>query len=76
MVLVLLDVNECLSNVTNACEQKCVNYVGSFSCNCETGYALNEDGKSCDGEIDKQSMQTLLLNTLYTAVYIIDVHVP
>ena len=46
---VLLDVNECQSNVTNVCEQTCANAVGSFSCSCNAGFTLNEDGKSCDG---------------------------
>ena len=45
----LLDVNECLGNVTNVCGQNCVNAVGSFSCSCNTGFTLNDDGKSCDG---------------------------
>jgi fibulin 1/2 len=46
------DINECQSNVTNVCEQICVNTVGSFSCSCNAGFILNKDVKSCD-DIDE-----------------------
>ena len=29
------------------CEQVCVNVVGSYACDCEEGYGLNSDGRTC-----------------------------
>ncbi|XP_053372974.1 uncharacterized protein LOC123561094 [Mercenaria mercenaria] len=40
------DDNEC--NVTSVCSQICINTVGSFSCQCNTGYRLAQDGATCD----------------------------
>ncbi len=42
-----LDQNECTNN---PCEQVCVNTDGSFFCLCNVGYALQEDGSSCEGD--------------------------
>ncbi|KAI8519983.1 hypothetical protein Bbelb_032400 [Branchiostoma belcheri] len=44
------DINEC--NTTDSdvqtCAQICVNYPGSFACDCQAGYQLNSDGLDCD----------------------------
>ena len=40
------DVDEC-SLGTDDCEQVCVNVNGSYRCDCEEGYALNSDGRTC-----------------------------
>ncbi|XP_078687900.1 mucin-like protein isoform X2 [Branchiostoma floridae x Branchiostoma belcheri] len=44
------DINEC--NTTDSdvqtCAQICVNYPGSFACDCQAGYQLNSDGLNCD----------------------------
>ena len=42
-----LDRNECATNNGN-CEQICTNTVGSHICSCESGYALNANGQTCD----------------------------
>jgi fibulin 1/2 len=44
------DVNECMNNSTNDCEHNCNNILSSFSCSCNAGFMLNDDGKSCDGQ--------------------------
>ena len=31
------------------CEQICINTIGSFICNCNPGYQLNDDSKTCSG---------------------------
>uniref|UniRef100_A0A8C9YH82 Collagen and calcium binding EGF domains 1 n=1 Tax=Sander lucioperca TaxID=283035 RepID=A0A8C9YH82_SANLU len=42
-----LDINECADKNTTTCSQICVNSVGSYRCECEKGYFLEEDGKTC-----------------------------
>lgn len=43
------DVDECATN-NGGCEQKCVNIVGSWHCECDLdGFALADDNKSCVG---------------------------
>ena len=46
MLPLFLDVNECLDS-DHGCEQICQNSKGSYSCDCEEGYGLNEDSKTC-----------------------------
>ena len=31
------------------CNQNCFNTIGSFTCSCNNGYVLDEDGRSCNG---------------------------
>nr|XP_022323001.1 fibrillin-1-like isoform X2 [Crassostrea virginica] len=40
------DIDECLSGVAG-CSQGCVNREGGFNCECEFGYTLNDDRKTC-----------------------------
>ena len=46
---ILSDVNECTQN-TDGCQQRCVNTPGSIMCECNSGYSLNGDGRTCSGE--------------------------
>ena len=43
------DINECMEEVDN-CVQNCANIVGSFVCNCSSGFLLDDDGYSCNGD--------------------------
>ena len=43
----LLDTNECSSN-NGGCNQTCINEIGSFHCECDIGYTL-DDGLGCTG---------------------------
>ena len=45
-----LDHDECLTS-NHGCQHKCVNEHGSFSCRCDKGYELNNDNKTCSGEM-------------------------
>ena len=42
------DIDEC-SVGTHGCAFNCTNTIGSYSCSCDIGYHLNEDGLQCDG---------------------------
>lgn len=41
-----VDVDECRAPVA-LCAQRCLNTAGSYRCQCDPGYALEPDGKSC-----------------------------
>ncbi|XP_041472640.1 mucin-4-like [Lytechinus variegatus] len=41
------DVNECLSNTTNDCEQNCHNILDGYYCSCDDGFTLSLDERSC-----------------------------
>ncbi|EDV29248.1 uncharacterized protein TRIADDRAFT_19226, partial [Trichoplax adhaerens] len=41
------DFDECASSATNNCQQVCVNTVGGYTCDCQSGYQLNSDGRTC-----------------------------
>lgn len=43
---VLSDLNECTAG-TDGCSQNCVNVDGGFNCECEFGYTLGDDRKTC-----------------------------
>ena len=40
------DIDECAAGVSG-CEQICSNNAGSFNCDCNDGYALKADRKTC-----------------------------
>ncbi|CAM9153638.1 unnamed protein product, partial [Lampetra planeri] len=42
-----VDIDECADKNMTACSQICVNSVGSYRCECDKGYFLEEDGKTC-----------------------------
>ena len=42
-----VDTDECETD-NGGCDQTCTNDDGSFSCACDDGYTLNEDGATCD----------------------------
>ena len=49
-ILPLLLVNECKTN-NGGCEDECVDTLKSYTCLCSTGYALSNDGYSCEGKL-------------------------
>lgn len=42
-------VNECLSNKSDMCSQKCVDLKSGYKCECDTGYKLLDDKVTCTG---------------------------
>uniref|UniRef100_A0A667X6X1 Collagen and calcium binding EGF domains 1 n=1 Tax=Myripristis murdjan TaxID=586833 RepID=A0A667X6X1_9TELE len=42
-----LDIDECADKNMTICSQICINFAGSYRCECEKGYFLEDDGKTC-----------------------------
>ena len=53
--MIISDVNEC-DHGTALCNQRCKNTVGNYSCYCNSGYRLLEDGFTCIGMLDDTCM--------------------
>ena len=50
-MFITLDIDECDEEL-GTCSQSCTNTDGSYTCNCTTGYTLNNDGQTCNGKSD------------------------
>ena len=57
------DLNEC-SAAVDACEQLCINNVGSYTCVCNQGYTRTYDAISCLGVLVRLSIIPLM-STVY-----------
>ena len=44
------DINECIEFPGMCLNGRCKNTVGSYSCRCNQGYALDENGLKCNGK--------------------------
>ena len=44
---IALDIDEC--SVSTPCDQGCTNTMGSFTCSCQAGFDLGDDGRTCNG---------------------------
>ncbi|XP_072517858.1 collagen and calcium-binding EGF domain-containing protein 1 isoform X1 [Salminus brasiliensis] len=42
-----LDIDECASKNETVCSQICINTPGSYRCECEKGFYLEQDGRTC-----------------------------
>ena len=49
--VILPDINECTTD-NGGCNHTCVNEVGSYHCDCDDGFELNEDLHGCSGIYD------------------------
>ena len=47
------DINEC-SMDENSCTDKCINNIGSYTCDCPSGEVLSSDGVTCVGGLALQ----------------------
>ena len=49
-VIFFPDINEC--SVDNGmCDHVCNNHIGGYDCDCTPGYSLDEDGRTCNGNV-------------------------
>ena len=48
LLFLITDINECHFNKGN-CRHNCYNTVGSYYCECNTGYKLHSDNHRCKG---------------------------
>ena len=46
IIIIIIDINEC-QNDNGKCDQICVNEIGSYHCDCRTGYKLDKDEFNC-----------------------------
>ena len=49
IIIIIADINECIGT-RHRC-QICINTPGSYRCNCTPGYTLDEDGRTCHGQL-------------------------
>lgn len=54
------DINECMLS-PSVCEQTCTDVPGSFTCRCLSGFELQSDGISCNGEFSLQSRSVVYM---------------
>lgn len=54
------DINECIEFPGMCLNGRCKNTVGSFSCKCNQGFALDEHGIKCNGELDIYTLLKIL----------------
>lgn len=61
-----LDINECA--MQGICDNgRCVNAQGGFKCECNQGYALDGDGKSCLGKRKRNKFLLFMAGRLFLA---------
>ena len=44
------DLDECATGTHN-CEQICCNTISNWTCDCNPGYSLHSDGRTCEGSV-------------------------
>ena len=49
-VFYIPDIDECLENI-DLCEHDCYNTYGSYVCDCEPGYKIDENDFFCSGKL-------------------------
>ena len=69
IVVVHADVNECLNTTLNNCQQVCHNTVGSYTCDCMTGYTLNSNGLTCSGIVWRSIVHTMF--SFFTCSFVV-----
>ena len=66
-LLLFSDIDECAEETSN-CSQVCINTVPGYYCSCDSGYLLNGDRATCDGEYVHITLYILV--SLYTQAFL------
>lgn len=61
------DINECREG-THLCNQTCTNTNGSYICQCQEGFRLDNDGMECNGRFMFTAIMLILDNTMVLMV--------
>ena len=48
LIFLYLDVDECCNLALNTCQHICKNTIGSYYCECNEGYMLQSDYRTCE----------------------------
>eukprot|EP00731_Ephydatia_muelleri_P030015 Em0021g538a len=59
-LVTIKDINECTLNISG-CSQQCINTPGSYYCACYTGYKLEGNLKTCNGELEGLAFDLYLI---------------
>ena len=51
LFIFFIDINECADEKTNMCEYQCQDEDIGYTCLCDEGFELAEDGYTCEGEL-------------------------
>ena len=54
IITMYLDINEC-EMLHGGCQHQCKNTNGSYLCQCNDGFLLNGNGRTCSGKYGKES---------------------
>ena len=60
------DIDECTED---PCDHNCTNTDGSFTCSCNNGYELDDNGRSCNG----MYIMLIIINCLLLYILCIDI---
>lgn len=60
----MLDIDECTEE-TDDCDQVCSNTEGSYTCDCNNGYKLGIDGKTCSRKLSPPNAQDNVNHYVY-----------
>ena len=58
------DINECIDGTHN-CPHICTNTEGSFNCDCNTGFVLDSNGATCNGEYYMNHTHMFIQRNMY-----------
>ena len=66
------DIDECANSTTHECQQVCINTFRSYICQCNQGYRLKSDGKTCEGNLNYISfILNIIASKLHQLLHII-----
>jgi len=58
----MVDINECFGPGAACRNGRCTNSLGSFTCECPTGYVLSYDGRECRGKPSLAAVAVVVLS--------------